>query len=75
MTKQTENQLRQHIAELLAEVTDLERVVAGQTTAIIQQSVECQKLRQELRQKNTAISLRNELTPKGLPSSHKPIQQ
>ena len=71
MAKQTENQLRQRIAELLAEVEDLERVIAGQTIAITQQSLEVRKLQQELRQKNTAISLRGELTPKGLPSSHK----
>lgn len=75
MTKQTENQLRQRIAELLAEVTDLEVVVAGQTIAITQLSVENRALRQELRQKNTAISLRGELLPKGLPSSHKAILQ
>lgn len=70
MTKQTENQLRQRIAELLAEVTDLEIVVAGQTTAMVQQSLEIQKLRRELRQKNIAISLRGELLPNGLPSPH-----
>jgi len=73
MAKQTENQLRQRIAELLAEVDDLERVIAGQTIAITQQSLEVRKLQQELRQKNTAISLRDELLPKGLPSRHKPI--
>jgi hypothetical protein len=71
MTKQTENQLRQRIAELLAEVDDLERVIAGQTIAITQQSLEVRKLQQELRQKNTAISLRGEILPKGLPSPHK----
>lgn len=75
MTKQTENQLRQRIAEEQAVVTELEKIVAGQTATIIQLSGLVKELQLELRQKNTAISLRSEILPKGLPSSHKAILQ
>jgi hypothetical protein len=63
MTKQTENQLRQRIAEEQAVVTDLEKVIAGQTATIIELSGLVKGLQLELRQKNTAISLRDELFP------------
>lgn len=70
MTKQLENQLRQRIAEEQAVTTELEKVIAGQTTTIVQLSARVSELQLELRQKNVAISLRGELLPKGLPLPH-----